>query len=348
MKKVLLLLFTIMLTLTGCTKYPGDYVDFIYDFGPDGTECNSFYHYIRVGDGLHQSGLQRYDLISGMEQDIFMSSDPHNEEVTSYYGNDVVVYYVVNTSIGRDKSENILYQYDLKTDTIEKMIVTEGYLSVVKDAITGKIKVFESKQNYFIENGVLQEIDASDENKSKFSSDEDIVSRINDEGLLVQICKKDGESEYTYKCNGTIGVIDALSDFRCKESGLTNFFVIDGDTIIGIVQITEGIRGLPPINYIRSGQLKKELLVSLNYKTGESEILYNTKNNSTRIIGFGNGNIYLLKKGKIICRTISDGSEKEIYTLSYDGDNQLYFSWCGSKLVIFDRDDQEVIANIQT
>jgi hypothetical protein len=129
---------------------------------------------------------------------------------------------------------------------------------------------------------------------------------------------------------------------------LTDFFVIEGDTIIGVVQITKGTRGLTTTNIIRERELKKELLVSINYKTGDSEILFETKNNSIRIIGYRDGNVYLLNKGNIIKRNLADGSETELCTLSYEGDNQLSFSWIGSSLVIFDEDDYQVIASVQT
>ena len=109
-----------------------------------------------------------------------------------------------------------------------------------------------------------------------------------------------------------------------------------------------GRNGIIPCNILRYDDLKKEILVSINYKTGESEILYDTQKNSIRIIGYSNGKAYLLKSGKIICRNLSDGSEKEICSLSYKGDKQLSFSWVGSNLVVFDEYNLQVVANIQT
>ena len=106
--------------------------------------------------------------------------------------------------------------------------------------------------------------------------------------------------------------------------------------------------GIIPKNILPASKLKREVLVSFDYTTGESEILFETKNNSIRIIGYRDGGVYLLKKGNIIKRNLADGSETELCTLSYEGDNQLSFSWIGSSLVIFDEDDYQVIASVQT
>lgn len=336
-----------MLLLSGCDTYPGEYVYYIHDFGPSDMECHSFYHYTRVDKALQQSGLQRYDLITETDQDIFMSSTPDKEEVTSYWGDDNVVYYVV-TTYQKGDDDLALYYYDLKSDVCEKILENNKYLLVFRNSNTNRTIVKTDSQRFYIEDGILHEIEESDIIKSDFSSKEDVVRRVNADGTVVEICKELDSSKYTLKVDGSSYYITALPDFGVAESGLTNSFVTEGDTIIGIVQITRGTNGLPPGNFIRERQLKKELLVSINYKTGDSEILFNTKNNKTRIIGYSNGNIYLLKDGKIICQNLSDNSEKEIYTLTYDGDKQLSFSWVGSRLIIFDEYNLQVIANIQT
>lgn len=347
LKKILCSLCIVMLLLTGCDPYPGEYVHYIHDFGPSDMDCHSFYHYTSVDNKLRQSGLQRYDLLTETDQDIFLSSTPDKEEVTSYWGDDNEVYFVV-TTYQKGDDDLVLYYYDLKSDVCEKILENNKYLLVFRNSNTNRTIVKTDSQRFYIEDGILHEIEESDIIKSDFSSKEDVVRRVNADGTVVEICKELDSSKYTLKVDGSSYYITALPDFGVAESGLTNNFVTEGDTIVGIVQITRGTNGLPPGNFIRERQLKKELLVSINYKTGDSEILFNTKNNKTRIIGYSNGNIYLLKDGKIICQNLSDNSEKEIYTLTYDGDKQLSFSWVGSRLIIFDEYNLQVIANIQT
>jgi hypothetical protein len=335
--------------LVGCSRpYSNGYVHYIHDLGPNDIECNSFYHYIRVEKGLNQSGLQRYDLITEKDQDIFISEDPDNQKVTSYWGDDDEVYYVVITYQEGD-DEKVLYHYDLHSETCETMMTTEGYLDVSRDVITNKIKVITDEQNYFIEDGELQQIDPSDEISSGFSSSEDIVRIVSDDGTIIELYKQYKQSEFTYNVDGISHEITALSDCGGEKSGLSNFFVIEGDKVIGIVQIVKnGRNGIIPCNIIRYDDLKKEILVSIDYKTGESEILYDTQKNTIRIVGYSNGNVYLLNGSKIICKDLADGSEKEMCSLSNKGNKQLSFSWVGSKLIVFDEYNLQVIANIQT
>lgn len=349
MLKKILSMMCLVLILTGCHKeYPGGYIPYINEMGPGEIECNSFYHYIRVGDGLNKSGLQRYDLITETDQDIYLASDPHKQEVSSFYGDDNEVYFVVTTH-EKGSDESTLYCYDLKSDTCETLFSSEEYLYVCMDSLANKVLLIAHTQDYYIENRNLQEVDPSSVVRSSIGYHECIVRQVDANGTLIEISKEFNGSEFTYKVADTTGVITALSDCGGEEAGLSDYFTIEGDKVIGIVQITkEGMYGIIPCNYIRGGELKKELLVSLDYKTGESEILYNSKNNTIRIIGYSNGKAYLYKKDKVIRRNLSDGSEEEIYSLSYDGNGQLSFNWIGSKLIIFDEDNQQVVANIQT
>ncbi len=349
LKKSLSIMCLMAFVLVGCSRpYSNGYVHYIHDLGPNDIECNSFYHYIRVEKGLNQSGLQRYDLITEKDQDIFISEDPDNQKVTSYWGDDDEVYYVVITYQEGD-DEKVLYHYDLHSETCETMMTTEGYLDVSRDVITNKIKVITDEQNYFIEDGELQQIDPSDEISSGFSSSEDIVRIVSDDGTIIELYKQYKQSEFTYNVDGISHEITALSDCGGEKSGLSNFFVIEGDKVIGIVQIVKnGRNGIIPCNIIRYDDLKKEILVSIDYKTGESEILYDTQKNTIRIVGYSNGNVYLLNGSKIICKDLADGSEKEMCSLSNKGNKQLSFSWVGSKLIVFDEYNLQVIANIQT
>lgn len=348
LRKIILVLI-IMLTLTGCYKSnDSKEIPYIHEMGPNEIECNSFYHYMPVEHGRDKIGLQRYDLITEKDQDIYVVEDLEKQSITSYYGDDKVVYFVVTTYQDGD-DEKVLFCYDLNSCEYETLLATEEYLDVGLDSITNKILVITDSQDYFIENGSLYEVDSSNEVLSDFSNVESTIRRVDSDGTIVEISKKYKESVYRYSVDGKSGVITALSDCGGIKSGLSNFFVLEGDKIIGIVQIArKGNNGIIPCNVLETSELKKEILFSLNYKTGESEILYDSKNNTIRIIGYCDGKAYLYKKGKIFCRNLADGSEEEIYSISYDGDGQWTFNWIGSKLIIFDEDNHRVVANIQT
>ena len=188
-KKIMCSLCAVMLLLTGCNPYPGEYVDYINVFGPNEVECNSYYHYMRVEGGRYDSCLARYDLITESDQEIYIVDDLEKQRIKSFCGDDMGVFYVVETFQEKNE-ERVLFYYDLNSQETETLLTSN--------------------------------------------------------------------------------------------------------------------------------------------------------------IGYRDGNVYLLNKGNIIKRNLADGSETELCTLSYEGDNQLSFSWIGSSLVIFDEDDYQVIASVQT
>ena len=337
-----------LLTLTGCIRpYDSGYISYVEKFGPNEAECHSFYHYIPGDNKISFSGLRRYDLITDEDQDIYIVEDSQKQTLSCYYGDDNEVYFVVTTTL-KNNEESVLFHHELNSDEYETLLTTDNRIGVFRELETGKIKVTTKEQCYYIENGCLQATDDFEDNIKPVYAHESSVKLIDSDGTIIEICKKYKDREFTYTVDNTTGVITALSGYGAKKSGVSQNFIIEGDKVFGIVQITNGHGGIVPANLIEPASLKKELLVCLDYKTGESEVLYNTKNNSTRIIGYSNGKVYLLKKGKIICKNLSDEKENEIYTLSYDGDGQLSFCWIGGNLVIYDQDKCQVVANIQT
>ena len=83
-------------------------------------------------------------------------------------------------------------------------------------------------------------------------------------------------------------------------------------------------------------ELKCDVLFRLNPNTGESSILHRTLNNRTRIIGYQDGVIYLLKNFKIYSRTVENKEEKMLVELPKD--TYYEFDWQGDYLVVIRQD----------
>jgi hypothetical protein len=349
LKKFSLVFLLLLLMTTGCNLlFASENLPYIEAFGPNEIECHSFYHYTFDDQGLNYIGLKRYDLVSETDQDIYIVENPEIQELTGFYGDDDGVYYVVTTSQEQSK-ESILFYYDLNLGTMEELLTDENHIGVYKESTTNEVMVKTKTQSYSANKGTLQFLDDCGYTGRAEYSHESNVELVTDDGTMVEINKEYKERNFTYTINGTTNVITALSDCGGSESGVYRNFVIEGDNVVGIVQITKGTQGgITPTNCIPANKLKKEVLVSFNYKTGESEILYNTKSNAIRIIGYSDGNVFLYKKGKIICRHLNNGDEEELYKLSYKGNGQLTFNWVGRNLVIFDEDNLQVVANIKT
>ena len=83
-------------------------------------------------------------------------------------------------------------------------------------------------------------------------------------------------------------------------------------------------------------ELKCDVLFQLNPKTGENSILYKTENNRTRIIGYQDGVIYLLRDFKIYSSIMESKEEKLIAELPEDTFYE--FDWQGDYLIVICRD----------
>ena len=78
-------------------------------------------------------------------------------------------------------------------------------------------------------------------------------------------------------------------------------------------------------------------LFSLNVDTGESQILYDTKNNQTRIVGYEDGILYLFQNDyKVYSQPLSDGEATEL--LSIPKSNDVTFDWYGDYMFVIYRD----------
>ena len=83
---------------------------------------------------------------------------------------------------------------------------------------------------------------------------------------------------------------------------------------------------------IRQEQLRYDVLFKLDPETGESSILYKARNNRTRVIGYQDGVIYLLKNFRIYTQDVENG-KRELF-LKLPRDNSYTFDWQGDHLIV--------------
>ncbi len=153
-------------------------------------------------------------------------------------------------------------------------------------------------------------------------------------GKRVILKHKRGLCDYSYQVEGDSEEheIKYLNVPVCEYAYIQgNKLTIDNGEIIGLLHVPENLR----CNSLNPAQdeLKYDVLFRLNPKTGESSILYQAKNNRTRIIGYQDGLIYLLKDSKIYTRTAGSGEEKMLFELSEEDVNYM-FDWQGDYLIV--------------
>ena len=145
-----------------------------------------------------------------------------------------------------------------------------------------------------------------------------------------------GEKEFYYRLeDGTAQQIKCLQKRRFRLSQLyrKNLTTDDGD-VVGLFQVssTHNSRLYGSHHY-----LAREVLFCLNPETGENEILYETENNLTRIVGYHNKKIYLVRDYCIYTVDVQTGEEQELCRLWQDERKDSYdylFDWQGDYLIV--------------
>lgn len=156
-------------------------------------------------------------------------------------------------------------------------------------------------------------------------------------GERVVLKHKLGLCDYSYQVEGDSEEheIKYLNVPVCEYAYIQrNKLTTDNGEIIGLLHVPENLRCNPfdP----SQDELKYDVLFSLNPETGENSILYQTKNNRTRVIGYQNGVIYLMKnyRNHYGIYTKTEGSKKAELFLELPGDTGYKFDWQGDYLIV--------------
>lgn len=119
------------------------------------------------------------------------------------------------------------------------------------------------------------------------------------------------------------------------------YMMQEGDGIVCLLQVTDSPTGEP----VWQRYSIKDILFRLNPETGESSILYETESNKTRIIGYQDGTVYLLRDFRVYARSVNDGEEEKLFSLP--GNREIYyFDWYQDYLIVTDlyRKNEVIVA----
>ena len=355
-KSLLLVLVFALVTMSGCAFESNDsdtnksaYVSYVSTFGPNVSDNNTYYHYVKNENGFIYSKIAKYDIKTSDDQVVFTLDDyeSDNKRISDYYGNDNDLFIVV-TENKNDKEKSFLYHHCVSDGN--NQILTEisgsiyliraegGIIIGIKDDDNNEVHYYaieEDKSSFLLseigepELGELNNVGASE------------IVKLED-GKSVTFTKNLGEARYSYSLDGKSGDIEVLTNKKAMDSGLYNDFCVEKEKVIGVVQFTEWKNGICPKNLLKPQNLKGSVLFEFDTDTFKSDILYEAKGNQTLIIGYGEGQVYLYKKGKVIKRSLDEKKEKTIYSVDKNN-HQLSFNWLNDTLLIFDEDDYKII-----
>ena len=127
----------------------------------------------------------------------------------------------------------------------------------------------------------------------------------------------------------------------CLNESVFDFSVIQPDKLMTengeIIGLVHAIRNYTCDSWNPSqDELRYDVLFWFDPKTEKDGILYSPWNNRSRIIGYQDGVIYLLKDYKIYTRTVEN--EKEKLVVELPSDTNYMFDWQGDYLIVIRQD----------
>ena len=290
---------------------------------------------------LSDDTVRRFDCGKQADEEVLSREDIlrlyDEEKVTEYFSIMIESYgECLLLSLGDSRKE---YNFvcpvdgDLKKDCIEvNDLFPEENKTGREEEIVYQGICFQRYYDIEKERYILLEARAEESGRTIFTTKDGVCTIKVDEKLvsLNHIWSVEG---YSYYVEGD----PKEHRINCLNNSTYEYSVIQEDKltvengeIIGLLHVVKNIRCDP---YEPSQkQLKYDVLFSLNPKTGESGILYSTKNNLTRIIGYRDKTVYLMKDYKIYSQTI--GSKENTLLLELPQDYGYMFDWQGDYLIV--------------
>jgi hypothetical protein len=285
--------------------------------------------YITVTDKEEHFNVYRCNMASGEEELVYHNDDEELGWCHIYDGYTYIVsdYSSVGMKIYRCREggdfDNELEDLDnyfpdsYEGDTVYRII----------DNLTARASYYDKYGKY-----VINDIRENDTWQPVIVSDDEVI-KVGDNHVTLETDAGDDEMRFSYQINdGEKQPISCLLESKYDRSVLYQNLMTceDGKTITGIMNVSSH-----PSLGMKLSQLyvKRDIIFTLDTETGESQVVYDTKNNRTRIIGYKDNTVYLFKDDyKIYSQSIEGGELTEIAQIPETKD--AYFDWQGDYLVI--------------
>lgn len=299
-----------------------------------------------VGDCIYyvlsDDTVRRFDCGKQIDEEVLSREDIlrlYGEEKVSEYFSIMIKSYgeCLLLSLGDSRKE---YNFvcpvagDLKKDCIEvnDLFPEENKTGMEEEIVYQGIR-FQRYYDIEKERYILLEAGAEESGRTIFTNKEGSTTIRVDE-KLVSLDHKRGVEKYSYYVEGDPKEhrINCLSNSKKYEYSVIqkDKLTVENGEIIGLLHVVENMRcdSYDP----SQDQLKYDVLFRLNPETGESGILYRAEDNLTRIIGYRDETVYLLKDYKIYSQTI--GANENTLLLELPQDYDYRFDWQGGYLIV--------------
>jgi len=319
----------------------------IHDF----AVWNEYIYYVR--EGTEEYELWKYNYETGEE--VRLLSD---DDITDFFESQNFIRNKERDCFHIDIYEDYLYfdlsnkpvflcyiEGDILKDSfdINSLFRTEDKSGEIQQAVYNGVKI----ERYYISSyGSYKTIGIRDEkgNKVLYSIEDSIIV----DNKKVRFTKEAGTSDFQYSIDGEEGQHDIEwlqeEEFECSTIE-EEYLTAENGKIIGWISVSRHPN--VAINLYQS-DIDRDILFDLDIETGESRILYDTKSNQEKIIGYEEGTLYLVRGGKVYSHLLDGGQERELFELPEE--EEYIIDWQAGYLIIrnenlFDgREGEEIIA----
>lgn len=335
--------------LTGCGSIGGNSVTklSIDTLGPAGDDSRYVVRRIGDKDGYPYTGIARLDVNTGEDEVLFQVDNSASDRIMwPYVDGDHACFIVDAVKATPEYSAYFLNVYD---GTCQKIFETDEDLSFA--VIDGEMFLDEGKDNRYkvnmstgelemfpLEEGDIQVRSIYEEKtelKYKMTSGEKAV-----------IKTTFGDPAITCSVEGKELSLDSISTDEYKYASMSREYMSDKDGLFyGVLtiprkQLKERDMKVSPSSMSMS-DVKKEVLYSVDTKTGENKVLYE---GSERVIGYNEHYVYLLDGQKVKRLNMDTGKSSTLGRIkSYAHSLDIVVKWTDNTLVIYDLQTGEVL-----
>ena len=121
------------------------------------------------------------------------------------------------------------------------------------------------------------------------------------------------QAQYSLDETGLWNIVSIFKDDRYENSEIyDDYLTVENGKIIGLLSVS---KHWAIYDELEQNMLDKDVLFELDIETGKSRKLYDTRNNLTKIIGYQNGIVYLVKNEKVYAHILETKEETELFEL---------------------------------
>lgn len=311
------------------------YVLYVASIGPNDQCDKSWCRITSSEDGNPYTIISRYDIENGSEKELFRVDNTENDKIHDMIVRDDKIFFLMSTYPSKVKGRD----YSIKC------IDADG---------TNPVTIYELSSNsepflYLKDDKICFEVDSS----NGYILDEDELELIPaqlERNMLYYGPASDRNTDVYYEMSDGTGVVLDAAYFKkeARNAAFENYTITEQDGIIyGVVvlprkQLTE-FRETSHISDMPNCDVKKEVLCTYDPVSGKTTVLFDTKNNNKRIVGYTKDAVFYYSKFNVYKYDMNTRKTQKVAKIKpFIGNKHVTFRWIGNTLLAYDGFTNEI------